>query len=147
MNESTGARELRVSLTVRDYEAACRFFRDALGLAEVESWDASPGRGTVLAAGRATLELLDEDEAARVDELEVGRRISGQIRLAISVDDSAATANRLETAGAVVLAPAKPMPWGDVNARVQAPDDLQLTLFSAGEASDGSSTDPPAPTS
>jgi catechol 2,3-dioxygenase-like lactoylglutathione lyase family enzyme len=133
MTEQTGAHELRVSLTVRDYDAARRFFRDALGLAEVESWDASPGRGIVLAAGQATLELLDEDEAARVDDLEVGRRISGPIRLAIGVDDSAATANRLEAAGAAVLAPAKPMPWGDVNARVRAPEDVQLTLFSAGE--------------
>jgi predicted enzyme related to lactoylglutathione lyase len=135
MNEQTGARELRVSLTVRDYEAACRFFRDALGLTEEESWDASPGRGIVFTAGRATLELLDEDEAARVDDLEVGRRISGQIRLAIGVDDSAATASRLESAGAVVITRAKPMPWGDVNARVQTPEDLQLTLFSPGEAS------------
>jgi predicted enzyme related to lactoylglutathione lyase len=135
MNEQSGARELRVSVTVRDYEAACRFFRDALGLTQEESWDAAPGRGTVLAAGRATLELLDEDEAARVDHLEVGRRVSGQIRLAIGVDDSAAAASRLESAGAVVLAPAKPMPWGDVNARVQAPEDLQLTLFSPGEPS------------
>jgi catechol 2,3-dioxygenase-like lactoylglutathione lyase family enzyme len=134
MTEQTGAHELRVSLTVRDYEAARRLFVDALGLTEVDSWDASPGRGIVLAAGRATLEILDEDEAARVDDLEVGQRVSGQIRLAIGVDDASATAVRLETAGAVVLAPAKPMPWGDVNARVQAPEDLQLTLFSPGEA-------------
>lgn len=135
MTEGTGARELRVAVTVRDYEAACRFFRDVLGLTEVESWDESPGRGTVLAAGRATLELLDEAEAARVDELEVGRRVAGHIRLALEVDDSPSVTNRLEAAGATVLAPAKPMPWGHVNARVQAPEDLQLTLFSLGDGS------------
>jgi lactoylglutathione lyase len=130
MTENSGARELRVAVTVRDYEAAGRFFRDVLGLTEVESWDESPGRGTVLAAGRATLELLDEAEAARVDELEVGRRVAGHIRLAFEVDDSTATTERLEAAGATVLAPAKPMPWGHVNARVEAPEGLQLTLFS-----------------
>lgn len=133
MGEDTGVRELRVAVTVRDYEAARRFFRDVLGLTEVESWDESPGRGIVLAAGRATLELLDEAEAARVDDLEVGRRVAGRIRLALEVDDSRTVAARLEAAGAAVLAPAKPMPWGHVNARVAAPEDLQLTLFSPEE--------------
>jgi lactoylglutathione lyase len=130
MTEDTGVRELRVAVTVRDYEAACRFFRDVLGLTEVETWDAAHGRGTVLAAGRATLELLDEAEAARVDDLEVGRRVAGRIRLALEVDDSSAVTTRLEAAGGTVLAPAKPMPWGHLNARVSGPEDLQLTLFS-----------------
>jgi lactoylglutathione lyase len=130
MTADTGVRELRVAVTVRDYEAACRFYRDVLGLTEVESWDESPGRGTVLAAGRATLELLDEAEAARVDDLEVGRRVAGHIRLALEVDDSAAVTARLEAAGAGVLSTAKPMPWGHHNARVAGPEDLQLTLFS-----------------
>ena len=67
MSHDEEVRELRVAVTVRDYEAARRFFRDVLGLREVESWGESTGRGTVLAAGRATLELLDEAEAARVD--------------------------------------------------------------------------------
>lgn len=129
-DEPEPARELRVAVTVHDYEAARRFFRDVLGLTEIESWDASPGRGTVLAAGRATLELLDEAEAARVDDLEVGRRVAGTIRLALEVEDSAATTARLEAAGSTVLAPAKPMPWGHRNARVQAPEGVQLTLFS-----------------
>jgi lactoylglutathione lyase len=135
MTDDTGVRELRVAVTVRDYEAACRFFRDVLGMGELESWDESPGRGTVLAAGRATLEILDEAEAERVDELEVGRRVAGRIRLALEVDDSQAVTARLEAAGATVLAPAKPMPWGHVNARVTTPEDLQLTLFSPGEIS------------
>jgi lactoylglutathione lyase len=135
MTEDSAVRELRVAVTVRDYEAACRFFRDVLGMSEVESWNESPGRGTVLAGGRATLELLDEAEAARVDDLEVGRRVAGPIRLALQVDDSAAVADRLEAGGATVLAPARSMPWGHVNARVAAPEDLQLTLFSPEEIS------------
>lgn len=134
MTESSGVRELRVAVTVRDYDAARQFYRDVLGLTQVETWEGPDGRGVVLAAGRATLELLDEAEAARVDELEVGRRVAGHIRLALEVDDSHAVTDRLAAAGATVLAPAKPTPWGHVNARVAAPEDLQLTLFSPEEA-------------
>ncbi|MGH3453999.1 MAG: VOC family protein [Nocardioidaceae bacterium] len=134
MTESSGVRELRVAVTVRDYDAARRFYRDVLGLTQVETWEGPDGRGVVLAAGRATLELLDEAEAARVDELEVGRRVAGHIRLALEVDDSQAVTDRLAASGATVLAPAKPTPWGHVNARVAAPEDLQLTLFSPEEA-------------
>ena len=134
MTESSGVRELRVAVTVRDYEGARRFYRDVLGLTEVDTWEGPDGRGVVLDAGRATLELLDEAEAARVDDLEVGRRVAGHIRLALEVEDSQAVTDRLAANGATVLAPATPTPWGHVNARVAAPEDLQLTLFSPEES-------------
>jgi uncharacterized glyoxalase superfamily protein PhnB len=38
-------------------------------------------------------------------------------------------ARRLVTAGAAQVAPPVTTPWGDRNARVQAPDGMQLTLF------------------
>ena len=50
--------ELRVALTVSDYDAALAFYRDALGLPVILDWDEPTGRGSVLAAGRATLELI-----------------------------------------------------------------------------------------
>ena len=70
-------RELRIALTVDDYDAAVAFYRDALGLAEVESWVRPDGRGTILDAGRATLELFDPLQAETLDRIEVGRRLSG----------------------------------------------------------------------
>ena len=47
--------ELRIALTVDDHDLAVAFYRDALGLTEVESWDRPDWRGTILDAGRATL--------------------------------------------------------------------------------------------
>ncbi len=38
-------------------------------------------------------------------------------------------AARLIAAGAAQVAPPVMTPWGDRNARVQAPDGMQLTLF------------------
>jgi methylmalonyl-CoA/ethylmalonyl-CoA epimerase len=122
-------RELRVALTVDDYDRAVAFYRDALGLAEVETWDRPNGRGTILDAGRATLELFDPLQAETLDEIEVGRRVSGAIRFAIHVDDSAAAARELVGAGATAEHAPVVTPWGDRNARVRAPDGMQLTLF------------------
>jgi uncharacterized glyoxalase superfamily protein PhnB len=46
------------------------------------------------------------------------------------VRDSGQTARRLVAAGAEDVAPPAETPWGDRNARVRAPDGMQLTLFS-----------------
>ena len=121
--------ELRVALTVKDFDAAVALYRDALGLEQVSDWSTANGRVVVLSAGRATLELFDEAQAAYVDSLEVGRRVSGTVRLALEVGDSTETARRLVAAGAVAVAAPVDTPWGDRNARVQAPDGMQLTLF------------------
>jgi methylmalonyl-CoA/ethylmalonyl-CoA epimerase len=87
----------------------------------------------LLDAGRATLELFDEAQAAMVDDLEVGRRVSGKVRFALRVDDADAMAERLVRGGATRVADAVDTPWGDRNARVAAPDGMQLTLFTPGE--------------
>jgi lactoylglutathione lyase len=121
--------ELRVALTVADFDEALRFYRDALGLEQVADWSSENGRVVVLEAGRATLELLDEPQAETVDAIEAGGRVSGAVRLALEVPDSEETARRLVVAGGEQVAIAVTTPWGDRNARVRAPDGMQLTLF------------------
>ena len=121
--------EFRVVLTVADFDAAVAFYRDALGLEQVADWSSERGRVVLLDAGHATLELFDEAQAEMVDEVEAGRRVSGAVRLALDVPDSESTARRLVAAGAEQVAPPVTTPWGDRNARVRAPDGMQLTLF------------------
>ena len=130
----TDVQEFRITLTVDDFDAAVRLYRDALGLPEVADWSSEQGRVLLLDAGRATLELFDEAQAAMVDELEVGRRMSGKVRFALQVPDADAAAVSLVDAGATAVADAVLTPWGDRNARVAAPDGMQLTLFTLGEA-------------
>jgi lactoylglutathione lyase len=126
--------ELRVALTVDDFDAALAFYRDTLGLEQLADWSGENGRVILLGGGRATLELFDERQAAYVDGLEAGRRVSGTVRLALEVADSDDAAQRAVDAGATrVAAPVDP-PWGGRNARIQAPDGMQLTLFSGDEA-------------
>jgi lactoylglutathione lyase len=121
--------ETRIAVTVGDYPAAVRFYRDVLGLPAIEEWDTPEGQGIVLDAGRATLELLSPAQAALVDRIEAGARVSGPVRLALQVGDSAATAQRLVAGGARRVADPVVTPWNHRNARVQAPDGMQLTLF------------------
>jgi catechol 2,3-dioxygenase-like lactoylglutathione lyase family enzyme len=127
----TEVSELRIALTVRDFDEAVSFYRDALGLEQLADWSSVDGRVVLLAAGRATLELFDDAQAAHVDRIEVGARVSGPVRLALEVADSAATAERLVAAGAERVGAPVRTPWGDRNARVRAPDGMQLTLFAA----------------
>ena len=121
--------ELRVALTVQDFRQALAFYRDTLGLEQIADWSSETGRVVVLDAGRATLELLDDAQAETVDAIEAGRRVAGTVRLALQVADSEDIAERRVVAGAVRVAPPVVTPWGDRNARVQAPDGMQLTLF------------------
>src|SRR5215475_3892455 len=123
--------ELRVALTVQDFDRAVAFYRDALGLQQLADWSSETGRVVVLEAGRATLELFDHAQAESVDAIEAGRRVSGTVRFALRVEDSGDMADRLVAAGAERVAPPVITPWGDRNARVQAPDGMQLTLFTA----------------
>ena len=131
--EGQRVHELRLVVTAEDYDEALGFYRDVLGMPELEAISDDEGRVAILDAGRATLELTDPPHAAWIDELEVGRRVAGHVRVALRVDDSAAETRRLEEAGATVLAEPRPTPWGSLNSRLEGPAGLQLTLFSGGE--------------
>ena len=121
--------ELRLALTVEDFDEALAFYRDVLGLELKDMWVAPGSRGALLEAGRATLELFDEGQAAMVDDVEVGERVAGPVRIAFEVADSAGVADSLEAAGAERLGGPVETPWHDVNVRLRAPDGMQLTLF------------------
>ncbi len=129
MPTTPSVHELRLVVTTPDYDEALAFYRDALGLREQATYTSPGGRLTILEAGRATLELSDPTYAAYIDEVEVGRRVAGHIRVAFEVDDSAAKTRELAAAGATVLAEPTRTPWDSLNARLEGPAGLQLTLF------------------
>ncbi|MEU8005135.1 VOC family protein [Catellatospora sp. NPDC049111] len=122
-------RELRLVVTASDYDEALRFYRDVLGMDELGAFSSPGGRVTILDAGRATLELADPPHAAYVDEVEVGRRVAGHIRVALQVDDATAVTAVLAGNGAQVIAEPVRTPWDSLNARLDGPAGLQLTIF------------------
>jgi lactoylglutathione lyase len=122
-------RQLRLVVTAADYDEAIAFYRDVLGLPQEAAFAVAGGRVTILDAGRATLEITDPVHAAYIDEVEVGRRVAGHIRVAFEIGDAAGTTERLVEAGATLVAAPTETPWRSLNARLQGPGDLQLTLF------------------
>ena len=116
-------------MTAPDYDEALVFYRDVLGLPVQAVFESPGGHVTLLDAGRATLELMDDANAQYVDEVEVGRRVAGHVRVALEVDDAAGATAAAKAAGASVLAEPTRTPWNSLNARLEAPGGLQLTLF------------------
>jgi predicted enzyme related to lactoylglutathione lyase len=122
--------QLRLVVHVDDFDEVLRFYRDVLGLPVEQTFSNGPGaQGAILDAGRATLEIFNAAQKAAVDDLEVGRQVAPRIRVAFQVDDTRATAQRLVEAGATEVAAPTVTPWNSVNARLDAPGGLHITVF------------------
>ncbi|SDL80072.1 VOC family protein [Nonomuraea jiangxiensis] len=123
-------RQLRLVVEAEDYEAALAFYRDALGLPEQAAFSSGDGaRVVILEAGRATLEIANPAQKRMIDEVEVGRPVAPKIRVAFEVDDARAASERLVSAGAEQVAPPTTTPWQSLNARLNAPAGLHITVF------------------
>jgi methylmalonyl-CoA/ethylmalonyl-CoA epimerase len=128
-NPNNPVLELRVALTTGDYERLVEFYTVGLGMEPAQIWNNDGGRALILNMGRATLEIFDEAQAQAIDQIEAGRRVSGQIRFALQVPDLQAAMERLLAHGATLVHPPIMTPWGDYNVRLQDPDGMQITLF------------------
>lgn len=128
--ERPTVRELRLVVTTDDYDAAVAFYRDGLRMpASAEYLSDDQGRVVILEAGVATLEIGDVAHGEYVDDVEVGRRVAGQVRLALRVDDAQTATTAADAAGAEIVAPPTVTPWHSLNARLEAPGGLQVTLY------------------
>jgi predicted enzyme related to lactoylglutathione lyase len=123
-------RQLRLVVHAEDYDEALRFYRDVLGMPEQEAYAGAGGAlVTILDAGRATLELSNTAQIEMIDDVEVGRRVAPHFRVALEVDDAAAASDSAVAGGAEQVAPPTRTPWNSLNARLDAPAGVHLTLF------------------
>ncbi|MEU8421745.1 VOC family protein [Micromonospora sp. NPDC048835] len=123
-------RQLRLVVEAADHEAAVAFFRDALGLPQEAAFTSEgDAQVVILDAGRATLEIANPAQKRLIDEVEVGRQVAPRLRVAFEVDDAEATTARLVAAGASEVAPPTRTPWQSLNARLDAPAGLHITIF------------------
>ena len=123
--------ELRVAITSQDYERLVKFYCLGLGIEPAAVWNNDGGKAMMLEMGRATLEIFDARQAEVIDGLEVGKRVSGQVRFALQVPDLKAAMDRMLANGATLVHEPVMTPWGDFNVRLQDPDGMQITLFQA----------------
>jgi len=129
VNTNAPVSELRVALTTGDYDRLVNFYCTGLGIEPADLWNNGQGKALILNLGNATLELFDETQAQTVDQIEVGRRLSGPVRFALQVPDVQVAMERLLAHGATLVHPPVLTPWGDYNVRLQDPDGMQVTLF------------------
>ena len=130
--------QMRLVVEADDYDEAVRFYRDVLGLPEEAAFESEGGaRVTILDAGRATLELANPAQKRLIDDVEVGRPVAPRLRVAFEVADSAATTDKLVSAGAELIAAPRETPWRSLNSRLSAPAGLQLTVFQELETVEG----------
>lgn len=127
---SPAVRQMRVVVEAADYDEAVRFYRDVLGgRPELQVHGEEGEKVTILEVGRATLERSNPAQVEMIDRVEVGRRVSPHVRVAFEVDDVAGATAALDRAGARVVAPPTRTPWDSLNARLDGPAGLHLTLF------------------
>jgi hypothetical protein len=55
--------------------------------------------------------------------------VAGHLRVALEVDDSREATARAVAGGAILVAEPTETPWRSLNARLEGPGGLQLTLF------------------
>jgi methylmalonyl-CoA/ethylmalonyl-CoA epimerase len=121
--------EMRIALTVKDYEKSIKFYCKGLGIEPAAIWNNGDGKALMLNMGNATLEIFDENQANLIDEMEAGKRVSGQVRFALQVPDLKSAMKRLIEHGAILVHEPVMTPWGDTNVRLQDPDGMQITLY------------------
>lgn len=98
--------QLRLVVEAEDFDRAVSFYRDVLGLSESLTAESEGGaRVVILDAGQATLELANPAQKQLIDEVEVGRQVSRNIRVAFEVGDTVAMTGELTAAGADLIAP------------------------------------------
>jgi predicted enzyme related to lactoylglutathione lyase len=122
-------RQLRLVVEAEDFDEAVAFYRDVLGLSEEFSVESDDARVMALKAGRATLEIINPAQRRLIDRLEVGRPVSRNIRVAFEVTDVDLATVTVVAAGAELIASPTETPWRSLNARLEAPAGLQITLF------------------
>lgn len=82
-------RQLRLVIAVEDFDQAVAFYRDALGLGELESFQGEDdARVMILNAGIATLEISNPAQVRLIDRVEAEGQPSAKLRVAFEVDDS-----------------------------------------------------------
>lgn len=110
-----------------NYETMLRFYRDALDMRPVESWEEPGNRGTLLspgeATGRATIEILELGDEAVTGAVPVN------VVLSIEVAEVDSWHDRLQAAGVPIARGLEDAPWGHRSFGVDDPDGFRIWFY------------------
>jgi methylmalonyl-CoA/ethylmalonyl-CoA epimerase len=128
MMQSDG--EFRVILEALDFDETVAFYRDTLGLEQLDAWDRPEGKGALLRAGGGIIEVVDR--LPRLPD-RGGAPVARDARLAIQVDDVDAAHHKLAGAKVRILRGLSNQPSGRRTLTFLGPDGLPISLFSVKE--------------
>ena len=106
-----------VTIVVRDYDEAIRFYVDALGFTLVEDTPRGGKRWVVVspsAAGRAITSLLLAEAADDTQALAIGNQTGGRVAMFLETDDFERDHARMSAAGVTFLEQPRHEPYGSV---------------------------------
>jgi catechol 2,3-dioxygenase-like lactoylglutathione lyase family enzyme len=109
----------RVTVVVRDYDEAVRFFVDVLRFELVEDEpsttnDGRPKRWVVVRPPGAETGILLARADGERQEAAVGNQVGGRVGFFLRVDDFSATYDRMVAAGVEFVTPVRTEPYGRV---------------------------------
>lgn len=118
------ARSLTPSCTANDLERSIKFYK-SLGFTITDEFkEEGKIQGVMLAAGKATLALSQDDFSKGRDRVKgVGTRLHVETE-----QDIAALARQVKEAGVKLDAEPGPLPWGPMGFNVTDPDGYRLTI-------------------
>jgi uncharacterized glyoxalase superfamily protein PhnB len=123
--ESFRARNLRVSLTVKDLAKSVRWYTEVIGFTEGLRYDRDGTlAGIGLKAGDTSI-YISQDDGKKGTERVVGLGFSMTFTTAQNVDEVAA---RIKRAGGTLDAEPADMPWGARLFRLTDPDGYRITI-------------------
>jgi len=122
--------EFRVIVEALDFEETVAFYRDTLGLEQVDAWDRPEGKGALLRAGGGVIEVVDR--LPRLPD-RGGAPVARDARLVIQVDDVDAAHRELADAKVRILRGLASQSWGHRTLTFLGPDGLPISLFSVKE--------------
>lgn len=129
-SKSSNMKELRLILTVDNLDEIIDFYKNHVGLKESLSWDEPTGKGIILEAGKASLELIDRKHKNFIDKMEVGKEgVSGDVRIALNFGaEMPEKAKQLLQNGAKQIGQLSQAPWSKIM-RIEDPAGMQISLF------------------
>jgi len=130
-DDRTYISEMRLVIECADWEQAIAFYRDALGLRQIEGYQGDSEAQMILDVGRATIELV-HPELPKVESgasAELSSPPVPRVRLALRTSRAQAVIERLEKVGAQRVEGPKLNSSETLNVRLTAPDNMPITVF------------------
>ena len=125
-------------LQVQNFEGAADFFRDHLKLPIQQEWH-DVGNGILFNAGKATIEIVDAEQIADVDRIELGQTANTPIRLVLGVADVESASRAAQDGGAKVLNTIVDTDWGLRNQRLTMPDGIPIKALTLSQGKEDAS--------